>query len=350
MSNTEISTGSEGAPRIVIYGVGQYGCFITRLALQRGWVIEAALNRAGEKVGQDLGQLAGLDKAIGVVVQDCDTFDYSSLNADIGIVTVSNSLKINFAAHERLLNAGLNVLCHGAESYYPYGCEPEIAAKIDALAKANGVTFTGGGIWDMSRIWSGILLMGPCTDIRSLFHSSITNVHGQAATNERALEVGIGLTTQAFYEKGLNNTPLANSYKTIPEHVLAAVGYSISDTRVFIEPVTFDEPIRNPWTEQMMPAGICVGTRIVGEIDTLEGVTARVEVELRVFRDGEVEHAFWSVDGVPRNELINNRKDSAHTTAGCLFNRIPDVLAADPGIVLISQMGLLTSSAQNIPA
>src|SRR5512139_349169 len=75
------------APRIVIYGVGQYGCFIARLAAEKGWPIVAAFNRAGPKIGQDIGRVAGLDRDLGVIIQDCETGDYGALAADIGVVT-----------------------------------------------------------------------------------------------------------------------------------------------------------------------------------------------------------------------------------------------------------------------
>lgn len=333
------------APRIVIYGTGYYGCFITRLAVEKGWSVVAAYNRAGDKVGQDLGRLAGLARDLGVVVEDCDKADYTSVDADIGIVSMSNSLEINFTAHQRLIKAGINVLCQGSESCYPYGCDPNIAQQIDDLAKAHGVTFSGGGIWDMSRIWSGILLLGPCTSIKSLYHSSITDVHKQATTPERAKDVGIGLTVDEFSKLGLDKTPLANSYLTIPEHVLTAVGYSIKSKSVRIEPIIYDHAVADPWTGGIFEAGICLGTRVAGSLDTHQGVTAAINIELRVFLEGEVEHVYWSVEGSPRNELRNNRKDSAHTTAASLLNRIPDVIAAEPGIVLISQMGPLTHTA-----
>src|SRR5262245_25043507 len=138
-------------PRIAIYGVGQYGQAVARLAVEKNWPVVAAYNRAGSKVGQDLGRLAGLGRDLGVVVQDCDTADFSSLQADIGIVTMTNSLRRNLPAYERLMNAGANVLCHGGQSYFPWTIDREMAEKIDALAKRNGVTFTGSGIWDMSR-------------------------------------------------------------------------------------------------------------------------------------------------------------------------------------------------------
>ena len=49
-------------PRIVIYGAGQVGQYIARFAVQKGWPIVAAFNRAGAKVGQALGRLAGLSR------------------------------------------------------------------------------------------------------------------------------------------------------------------------------------------------------------------------------------------------------------------------------------------------
>ena len=49
-------------PRIVIYGISQFGQYVARFAVQKGWPIVAAFNRAGAKVGQDLGRLAGLSR------------------------------------------------------------------------------------------------------------------------------------------------------------------------------------------------------------------------------------------------------------------------------------------------
>jgi hypothetical protein len=332
-------------PRIVIYGTGQYGSHVARFAVQKGWTIVAAYNRAGAKVGQDLGRVAGLQRDIGVLVEDCDTASFEGLDADIGVVTMTNRLSVNLPAYQRLMNAGLNVICHGSESYYPHGNDPAIAEQIDALAKRNGVSFTGSGIWDMSRIWSGILLAGPCTEIKSLFHSSITDAKGQAINRQQAQQVGVGMTLEEFERSGLRQSPIAISYKTIPEHVLVALGYTITGTRAHVEPVVFDLPIESALMGGVVPAGHCVGTRVIGEVDTLEGVSARAEIELRLFRDGEIEHMFWAVDGLPHTRVRVERDDSAHATAANLFNRIPDVIAAKPGIVLVSQLGPMKHSA-----
>lgn len=322
--------------RIVIYGTGQFGLLVTRLAVARGWPVIAAFNRAGPKVGQDLGRLAGLDRDLGVIVQDCDTADFGALDADIGVVTVSNQLAVNLPAYERLMGAGLNVICHGTESYYPYGNDAELAAKIDAMARKRGVTFSGSGIWDMSRIWAGIMLAAPCTELRSLFHSSITDC--TRIGREAMLFTGVGSTVEQFAAMP-QRLAVLRTYKTIPEQVLFGLGYRVTDTRVRVEPVTFTESMPCPLLGRDLAPGECGGTRIVAEIDTAEGVTARAEIELRLFQEDEVEHMSWAVDGLPVSRLRTEREDSDHATAACLFARIPDVIAAHPGIVVLAELG-----------
>ena len=167
-------------PKVAIYGAGQYGLEAMRIMHQKGWEIVAAYNRAGEKVGRDAGELAGIEP-LDVPVQDCKTADYASSGANIAIHSVADRLDYNWVGHQRLLSAGINVICHGGESYFPWGSRPELAGRLDELAKANGVTFTGTGIWDYSRIWSGLLAAGSASELSGLVHRTLTNGEAGAA-------------------------------------------------------------------------------------------------------------------------------------------------------------------------
>src|SRR5262245_16739881 len=119
----QMSTSDPHKPRLVIYGTGTYNSRIVQIADQKGWPIVAALNRAGAKVGQDLGRACGLAKDIGVIIQDCDKARYEDIEADVAIVAITDRLSQNFVAYQRLMNAGLNVICHGTEAYYPFGTD-----------------------------------------------------------------------------------------------------------------------------------------------------------------------------------------------------------------------------------
>ena len=336
---------SDATPRLVLYGTGQFGGYITRFALEKGWPIVAAFNRAGPKIGQDLGRLYGLGRNLGVVVQDCEQARFDAIEADIGVVVMTDQLKANFAAYERLMGAGLDVLCHGGESYFPFGSDPATAARIDALAKQRGVTFTGGGIWDMSRIWSGILVAGPCTELNALRHVTITDAQRNGVAQMRS--VGVDMSVEEFVETRVRKAGPTNSmYKTIAQHVLTALGYTVTSVTERIEPVVLDHPIACRLLERDVPAGTCVGTRIVTESRTAEGVTAHAHIELRLFEPGEVEHMLWEVDGKPRARIRTERDDSSHFTCSSLFNRIPDVIAAPPGIQELYKLGPMRPTAR----
>ncbi|MCB2059794.1 MAG: hypothetical protein R3E09_04530 [Novosphingobium sp.] len=337
-------------PRIAIYGVGQYGCMIARLAADRGLPIIAAYNRAGPKVGQDLGRVAGLDRDLGVIVQDCETGDYGNIDADVGVVTHRDLLSANMDAYRRLMNAGLNIACHGVQSYLPQSNDPELADEIEALAQTNGVTFTGCGIWDMSRIWSGILTAGPCTEISSIHISSLTDPQGQCNSIEQIKQYCISDTVEMFYEKGIDRNQAALAKKTIPEMVLRALGYTIIESTATIEPVVYDVPVETKFVpEGHFEPGLVMGVRFHCKTTTEEGVTGTGLVDQRMFLPGDVEHMYWEVDGVPRNRTRVERLDSAHATAGNLFNRIPDIIAAQPGIVPVYEMGPLRPTARIWP-
>ena len=64
-----------------------------------------------------------------------------------------------------------------------------------------------------------------------------------------------------------------------------------------------------------------------------------------LYIEGEVEHMMWEIDGMPSSKITVERGNSTHATASPLFNRIPDVIAAPPGIQLVYQLGPMRHTA-----
>jgi len=321
-------------PQVAIYGAGQYALESVRIMHRKGWDIVAAYNRAGEKIGRDIGELAGIEP-LGVLVEDCEDADYGSSGANIAIHSVADRLDYNWPGHQRLLGAGINVICHGGESNFPWGSRPELAGRLDELAKAHGVTFTGTGIWDYSRIWSGLLAAGSASELTGLIHRTLTN--GEAAGLELLKVCGGTLTLEEFSE--LNEGLLAGIYKTVPHQVLWALGFEVTDVSEEREPILDSEPVFSNALGANIEPGICLGTRITTRVRTREGVNATSINELRVLKPGEKEHMVWEVQGRPETVIRVDRTDSMHSSAACMVNRVPDVLNAEPGIQVISQLG-----------
>lgn len=322
-------------PKIAIYGTGQYALEAVRIIAEKGWEIVAAYNRAGAKVGRDLGELAELSAPMGIVIEDCETADYSASGANIAIHSVNDRLEYNWPAYERLIGAGINIICHGGESYFPWGSRPDLAEKLDPMLKSAGVSFTGVGIWDYSRIWSGLIAAGSASKLDGLVHRTLTN--GDAAGLDIFRFIGGGLTQKEFEER--TQGTMSGLYRTVPHQVLWALGLNVTAVEEELEPVLHDEPVYSSSLDAYIEPGTCLGSRVTTRVTTREGITALSINELRSLRPGETEHTIWEVRGKPATEIRVERKDSLHSSSACMVNRIPDVLAAEPGIQVISKLG-----------
>lgn len=326
-------------PRIVICGTGQYGGLVAEIALDVGYEIVGAYNRAGAKIGKDLGQVVGLGRDLGVIVEDIATADLAKVKADVGIVTQCNDLRRDMPTYQRLMAAGINVLTLAMEGYYSYGSDREAADEIDAFARKHKVTFTGSGIHDMSRIWSGILAAGQCTHIDSIYHESLTDAAEQGLPEQLLRDYAVGWTVADYYKAGFDKHRLWPVYTATLEHILTYLGFTVIEKSTRIEPVTWEEPLDCEYVKQVIPAGHVLGTRTIGQVKTKEGVTAVVKTEGRVCKKGEEDYTLWKIEGKPRVEMRMKRLDADYTNAACLINRVKDVIGAPPGIVLISQYG-----------
>ena len=133
--------------RVLCYGVGVVGGMIAKSLLEKDGVeIVGAVDVARDKVGKDLGQVLGLTKEIGVTVSnDLDSLPHGA-KADVAVHATSSYLKDTGSQIASLVEHGFNVVSTCEELSYPFVSEPELAAKIDRLAKKCDVTVLGTGI------------------------------------------------------------------------------------------------------------------------------------------------------------------------------------------------------------
>lgn len=322
---------------IVIYGTGNVGMNIARLIKQRGWTIRCAANRTGKKIGCNLSELSGFPELGGILVSDAATLDFSTLDADVAIVAVSDRLEYNESHHKQLLKSGLNVICLGTESSFPWAANNNLAREYDQIAKTNGVTFTGGGFWDTYRIWSVKSLVGPSTALREIRHQSVTNAD---RFGEEVIRLaGIGEECTATNDSGDNeNTEGSSIYRVLVPQVVSSIGLTVKNVVERKEPVILDQAAHCSTLNKTIEPGLCVGTRSVIEVTTQEGVSAVAEIDLRLTKEGEDEWIGWTVDGDPPAQMTLQGLDSGHATASSVVNRIPDVIAAPPGVISVDQM------------
>lgn len=330
------------SPRgLVIAGAGRVGGRVARLAAERGWPLAGAFNRPGPKVGQDLGVLAGADAPLGVVVSDDLDDLLAGAQADIAVVAISDSIEANFPVYRRLMEAGLNVVSAGVEASYPAAVSPALAEEIDAIGKHNGVTFTGSGFQDTYRIGIAKLLCGACTRLDAVEHRSAVDVglHGAAA----ARVARVGMTPDDFSNSARKQAASGPSiYRVFLEHVTAAIGFRARRVEERLEPVLLDRPVACAALGRTIEPGMSAGSRFSIEIDTEEGPQIRANSALSLLLEGERELLEWRVQGDSPAVATLTDLDTGLGTATHLVNRIPQVLAAAPGLITLDRLGPLS--------
>jgi 4-hydroxy-tetrahydrodipicolinate reductase len=325
--------------RAVVYGVGAMGSILTRLLLDKGVKIVGAVGRSPEKVGRDLGDVAGLGWKIGVAV-DSDPHRALADGADIAVVCVSSYLS-NMRDHFAVcLEHGVNVITIEEETVFPWNTAPDLAAELDALAKTNGVTLAASGAQDVFWLHLVGTLLGASHKVEAVEGRCLWNVDDYGP--EVAAHVHVGDTPEAF-ERHIAEYGWPDFVaRATLEALVSELKLSVKALSSHVTPVLAAEPTLCQSQGRAVPPGHMLGIVDSTEIQTVEGLRFKFSMEGRVYREGEADMNEWHVRGEPDLHLRNEHVSYRFTTCSSVVNRIPDVIRAEPGLVTLNRLGTPT--------
>ncbi len=325
--------------KALVYGAGTVGKDIARFMLDKGVIITDAIDV--KHVGEDLGKVLGLERHLNVPIRDDADAVLAETGADIALMAVATSMETLYPHIKRCLEAGLNVITTSEEASFPWTTSPGVTAKLDRIAKENGVTVTGSGMQDI--FWATIVthLTGASQRIDS--------VEGQVSVNVDAL----GQMVADFYAVGRNlkeiqkmiddgeKFPLGDEVDFLRmdlENQIAELGLTTKSFKKIVTPLTLDHEIKCHSYNKMIPAGDVIGLDITMEIETVEGIIFRGTMTGRAYDEGEVDFNEWYIHGEPEIHMRNDNPPTLLGTSSQIVNRIPDVINAPPGFVTIDQL------------
>jgi 4-hydroxy-tetrahydrodipicolinate reductase len=320
----------------VVYGVGAMNSIATRLMLEKGVDIVGAIARSPEKVGRDLGEVAGLGFSTGVIVEDDPERVLSTRAPDIAVIAIASYMPEMYEHLHRCAAHGVNAITISEEALYPWNTSPMQSAELDALAKANGVTITGTGHQDV--YWVNLVSMVMATSHR------IETVTGRASWNvddygpEVAKDQRVDTTVEDF------DTWLAEAVRP-PSFGKNTLGALVSDLGVTVtkqssttRPEVASEPVRSNALDLTVDTGRVIGFTDIDTVETDQGITLTFEMTGRLYLEGEADINDWTITGEPELHLSNPAVPTGMTTCTQLVNRIPDVINAPPGFVTIEKL------------
>ncbi len=315
--------------RAVIYGVGTMGAGVTRLLLDRGVTVVGGIARSPEKVGRDLGRVAGLGRDLGVTVSG-DPGEALDRGADVAVLSV-NSYMDDHAEHiEACVVRGINVVTIAEEAFFPWWTSPAATDRLDGLARAHGVSVLGTGHQDALWVGVGAQLLGAVERIDAVRWSTLWNPEGGGPELLAAMRVGESAGARAPVDGEGSGPP---SFAVAAVDALAAgLGFGPGRRTTTSEPVLATAPVHCASLGRTLPTGSIIGARDIVRREGDGEPTLTFTMTGRLFAEGEQPGEAWEVDGVPNMRLTNTYDGTHHEQVlAQTAHRIPDVIAAPPG-------------------
>jgi 4-hydroxy-tetrahydrodipicolinate reductase len=259
-----------------------------------------------------------------------------SRGADIAVVCVSSYLSVMHEHFAKCLQNGINVVTIEEETVFPWTTAPEHARSLDALAKANNVTLAASGAQDV--FWLNLV-----TTLLGASHR-VVEVSGRCRWNvddygpEVAKHLLVGHSKEDFEQfVASSGWPEFVARQTL-EALIARTGLRVASVVSDVTAVTAAERTYCRSLAEEIRPGCVIGTIDRTLITTREGPRFEFAMEGRVYRDAETDNNLWQVKGEPDLELSCENSNYRFTTCSTLINRIPDVIAAAPGLCSLDML------------
>ena len=335
--------------KAVSYGVGNIGRDIARFMVDKGVIITGAIDL--KNVGQDLGDVIGLGRKLNVEISDNADEVLAQTGADIALVAVATSMEKIYPHVKKCLEAGLNVITTSEEASYPWTSSPAIAAKLDRIAKENGVTVTGSGMQDV--FWANLI-----TTLTGASHR-IESVEGRTSINMDELGpmvaefYAVGRKADDIYQMIEKNEklPLGDEVVCLRmdlENQISDLGLTTKTITESVKPIILDYDLPCKAFNKDIPAGDVTGLDNTIVIETVEGIVFKATQTAKVYEQGEQDINEWLIKGVPTIHLRNDNPPTLLGTSSQIVNRIPDVINARPGYVTIDELPKLVCKVRSL--
>ena len=326
--------------RVVVLGTGQMGSGIARLVLEkRGLALAGAWGRRAERAGMDVGRAIGLGRELGLALSPDLGALLGETRPQVAIQATCSRLADARGEIAACLAAGAHVVSIAEEMAWPAAASPRIAADLDALARAHGVSVLGTGInpgfvLDLLVI----ALSGVCSAIERITARRVNDLSPYGPTVLRSQ--GVGLGPEAF-RAGLRAGRVVG-HLGFPQslHMIAhALGWEIERIEESREPIVSTVRRETPFSvvEPGQAAG-CLHTAVAYRAGK-PAITLVHPQQVHPGLEGVETGDAIEIAGTPGVRLAGSPEiPGGLGTIALAVNAIPRVLAAPPGLASMADL------------
>jgi 2,4-diaminopentanoate dehydrogenase len=252
---------------------------------------------------------------------------------DLCLLATDSFVKGAFPKIETIVKHGIHCISTAEEMAYPKANAPELAQKIDELAKAHNVTVLGTGInpgFIMDLLV--VALTGTMTDVTHIKANRVNSLSpfGPAVMEEQ----GVGIDLETFRQKKERNELAGHvGFKESVHMIADALGLKLSGFAQQMEPIMTTVDRKSPYGEAKK--GTLAGIHMTGQ--GIVGDKVMIDMhhpqQIEPLMEGTHTGDYIEIKGTPEiNMAITPEIDGGIGTIAMCVNMIPHVINAKPGL------------------
>ena len=326
---------STGPIKVLHFGLGPIGVGVVKQVAQRkGFKIVGAVDIDPAKVGRDLGEIAGVGRALRVKVSDDARKAIKSTKPDVVVLCTNSSMKKVLPQMEAILKLKVPIVSTTEELAYPTKGNMRYARAIHQMAKKAKVAVLGTGVnpgFVMDAL--PITLTGVCEKVDALRIDRIQDARVRRLPFQQ--KIGAGLTREQFQRKvdegSVRHVGLAESVSMIAD----ALGWKLDKITDDIRPRIATQTVASEYLA-VDPGYVCgIEQDGIGYRNGMPVITLHMEAYL-----GAPE-SYDSVEITGSPALKMKIAGGVHgdiATASIVVNSLPKILEVTPGLHTMRDM------------
>jgi 4-hydroxy-tetrahydrodipicolinate reductase len=323
--------------RVLHFGIGPIGAAVVKqMATRPGFKIVGAIDIDPAKVGRDIGDVAGLNRRLGVKVQDNAARALKAAKPDVVIHCTGSSIKGVMPQLETILKAKTPVISTTEELAYPSYTHVRQARRLHGLAKKAKVAMLGTGVnpgFAMDAL--PVMMTAVCERVDRVVVQRVQDARMRRLPFQQ--KIGAGLTTEQFQKKAdqgsVRHVGMTESIAMIAD----ALGWSLDRITDDIQPKIATVTISSEFLA-VDPGYVC---GIVQDGAGYRNGEPVIRLHLEAYLGAPESYDSIDIDGSPRLAMkIAGGIQGDVATASLVVNAIPKVLAAPAGLHTMRDLAL----------
>jgi 4-hydroxy-tetrahydrodipicolinate reductase len=322
---------------VIHFGLGPIGAGVVRqVANRKGFRIVGAVDIDPAKTGRDLGEVAGVGRALKVKVSDDARKAIKASKPDVAVLCTNSSLKKVLPQIESIVKHKVPIVSTTEELAYPSRANMKYARAIHQMAKRYKVAILGTGVnpgFVMDAL--PVMLTGVCERVDGVRIDRIQDARIRRLPFQQ--KIGAGLTREQFQKKvddaSVRHVGLTESISMIAD----ALGWKLERITDEIQPKIASEAVSSEFLT-VDPGFVCgIIQDGVGYRDGQAVITLHMEAYL-----GAPE-SFDAVEIIGSPALKMKLAGGVHgdiATTSITVNSLPRILDVAPGLHTMRDMPL----------